>query len=224
MQERRLPLARSVRWRRFRSQTVPIITFVVSLVAVNWLWVSNGTIVQAVGEVDDRRIDVTSPALARVIDLPHHTQGQWSLYDQVRAGDVIAHLEGEQSSEIVEVTAPVSGTIVQLTCWPGQTVVPGAVIATIAAEQSAQVIGYIPEESPFVARPGMRVTLRPRMAGGKQYVSLVEQVGRQIEQVPRHQRTVASMPQWGTPVRIKAPDDAALKPGMLVDLRFERTQ
>lgn len=223
MQER-LPLAKSVRWRRFRSQAVPIITFVVAVVAVNWLWRNNGGIVQAIGEVDDLRVAVTSPAVGRVIALPHPTRGQWSLYDQVRAGDVIASLERDQSGEVVEVTAPISGTIVELTCWPGQTVVPGATIATIAADHSAQVIGFVPEDSPLVARPGMRVTLRPRTAGGKQYISEIEQVGQQIERVPRHQRVVASMPQWGTPVRIKAPDDAALMPGMLVDLRFERTE
>lgn len=224
MQESRLPLAKSVRWRRFRSQTVPILMFLVSLVAVNLLWISGGGVVQAVGEVDDLRVAVTSPATGRVIDLPHPTQGQWSLYDQVRAGDVIAHLEGQEPGQVVEVTAPIGGTIVELTCWPGQTVIPGAVIATIAAEHSAQVIGYIPEDSLLVARPGMEVTLRPRSAGGKQYVSEIEQVGQQIEQVPRHQRAVASIPQWGTPVRIKVPDEAMLKPGMLVDLRFQRTE
>jgi hypothetical protein len=30
------------------------------------------------------------------------------------------------------------------------------------------------------------------------------------------------MPQWGTPVRIQAPDDVQFKPGTLVDLRFEQ--
>jgi multidrug efflux pump subunit AcrA (membrane-fusion protein) len=185
---------------------------------------SSGGVVQAIGEVDDLRVAVTSPATGRVIALPHHTQGQWSLYDQVRAGDVIAHLEGLEPGQVVEVTAPISGTLVDITCWPGQTVIPGAVIATIAAEHSAQVIGYIPEDSTLEARPGMRVMLRPRASGGKQYVSEVEQVGRQIEQVPRHQRSVASIPQWGTPVRIKVPDEVALKPGMLVDLRFDRPE
>lgn len=184
----------------------------------------SGGVVQAIGEVDDLRVAVTSPTTGRVIALPHHTQGQWAIYDQVRAGDVIAHIESAQPGEIVEVKAPIGGTLVELTCWPGQTVIPGATIATISADQAAQVIGYIPEESRLAARPGMRVALRPRGAGGKQFVSEVEQVGNQIEEVPRHQRMVASIPQWGTPVRIKSPEDAMLKPGTLVDLRFELTE
>jgi hypothetical protein len=222
MDEKRVPLAWSVRWRRIRGQAIPIVTFVVALVVANMLWMQVGGVVQAVGEVDDLRVTVTSPTTGRVIALPHHTQGQWALYDQVRAGDVIAHLEGAEPGAIVEVTAPIGGTLVDLACWPGQTVIPGAVIATISADQSAQVIGYIPEASSVEARPGMRVTMRPRTAGGRQYVGKVEQVGQQIEEVPRHQRVISSMPQWGTPVRIQAPDDVQFKPGTLVDLRFEQ--
>jgi multidrug resistance efflux pump len=224
MDEKRVPLAWSVRWRRIRGQAIPIVTFVAALVAANLLWMRSGCVVQAVGEVDDLRVTVTSPTTGRVIALPHHTQGQWALYDQVRAGDVIAHLEGAEPGAIVEVTAPIGGTLVDLACWPGQTVIPGAAIATISADQSSQVIGFIPEGSQLQALPGMRVTMRPRVAGSQQYVGKVEQVGQQIEELPRHQRVISSMPQWGTPVRIQAPDDAQLKPGTLVDLRFELTQ
>src|SRR5262245_46654079 len=102
MQESRLPLARSVRWRRFRSRAIPVLMFVASLVGVNLLWMTSGGVVQAVGEVDDLRVAVTSPATGRVIAMPHHSQGQWALYDQVRAGDVIAHLEGSEPGKVVE--------------------------------------------------------------------------------------------------------------------------
>jgi pyruvate/2-oxoglutarate dehydrogenase complex dihydrolipoamide acyltransferase (E2) component len=176
------------------------------------------------GEVDDLRVAVTSPATGTVIALPHHSQGQWALYDEVRAGDVIAHLESDKPGEIIDVKAPISGTLVELACWPGQTVIPGATIATISADQSAQVIGYLPEASPVEARPGMRVSVRPRVMGSQQFESEVEQVGHQVEEVPRHQRIIASMPQWGTPVRIKVPENANLKPGTLVDLRFQLTE
>jgi hypothetical protein len=67
----------------------------------------------------------------------------------------------------------------------------------------------------------MRVSLRPRTAGASPIESEVEEVGSQIQKIPGHQRSSVSMPQWGTPVRVKLPSEAMLRPGALVDLVFE---
>ena len=116
------------------------------------------------------------------------------------AGDVIARIEEQppEAGKTVEIQAPISGTLVAMRCWPGQTVIPGELIATIAADHGQHIVGYIPEESSLAAKPGMRVTLRTRTAGGQRMTSEVEEVGQQIEQIPRHQRTSSTMPQWGT--------------------------
>ena len=223
MQDKRIPLAWSVRWRRLRSQGIPIAIFVAAVVASGWLWRERGVGMQSVGEVDSPRVDVTSPTTGRIVALPNQTSGHWSVYDRIRAGEVIARIEEQppEAGKMLEIQAPISGTLVDVRCWPGQTVIPGQLIATIAADHGQHIVGYIPEESSLAAKPGMRVTLRTRTAGGQRMTSAVEEVGQQIEQIPRHQRTSSTMPQWGTAVRIKMPNDAALRPGALVDVLFD---
>jgi multidrug resistance efflux pump len=226
MQEKRVPLAWNVRYRRIRAQGLPIAVFLVAVVASGWLWRERGVGVESIGEVSASKVDITSPMTGRVVALPNATTGQWSVYDHIQAGNIIARIEDQSgdAGKAVELQAPISGTLVDIRCSPGQTVVPGQLIATIVADQGRHIVGYIPEESPVSARPGMRVTLRGRTAGSPRIASEVEMVGSQIERVPSHQRANATMPQWGTPVRIKAPQDTVLKPGALVDVLFERSQ
>lgn len=223
MQEKRVPLAWSVRWRRIRSQGIPAAIFLVAVVASGWLWRERGYGVQGVGEVDSPRVDVTSPTTGLIVALPSQTSGNWSVYERIQAGDVIARIEERagEAGTTVELQAPISGTLVDVRSWPGQTVIPGQIIATIAADHGRHIVGFIPEESTLSAKRGMQVTLQSRAAGSPQLVSEVEEVGVQIEKIPRHQRTSAAMPQWGTPVRIKVPGNTALRPGALVDLRFD---
>ncbi len=223
MQEKRIPLAWPVRWRRIRSQGIPAAIFVMAVVASGWLWRERGIGVQSVGEVDSPRVDVTSPTTGLIVALPNQTSGHWSVYDHIQAGDVIARIEeqGGEAGKTLEIQAPISGTLVDVRSWPGQTVIPGQIIATIAADHGRHIVGFIPEESSLLAKRGMQVTLQSRAAGSPRLTSEVEEVGMQIEKIPLHQRTSATLPQWGTPVRIKVPNDTALRPGALVDVHFD---
>jgi len=96
MQEKRIPLAWSSRWRRIRLHAVPIACFAVAVVACGLLWQRHGSAIQSVGEVDVLRIDVTSPVAGLVVALPHEINGQWSLYDHVLAGEVLARMDDRQ--------------------------------------------------------------------------------------------------------------------------------
>lgn len=222
MQEKRIPLAGAVRWRRIRSRTVPVVTFLVAIVACGWLWQRFGTAVHGVGEVDAPRVNVTSPAAGLVVSLGPEGRGQLLVYDRVQSDDVIARIENERLGEkqSLEIRSPISGTLVAIHCWPGQSLPPGGLIATIAADYGRHIVGYVPEGSSLIARPGMPVTVRARVPGSRRLTSVVEQVGVQIEEVPNHQRTVSTTPEWGAPVRIKLPSDAVLRPGTLVDVIF----
>jgi multidrug resistance efflux pump len=327
-QENRIPISRTVRWRRIRYRAIPVLSFLVALVASSWLWRNYGGTIQGVGAVDAPRVDVSSPTAGLVISLPHQSRGQWLIYDHVQAGEVIARIEDQQlensknllqqelmklldevtlqaeaageggdaaakeairgawqfektrllsldeqlspelqvasganrdpvspppelrstvsaasrdalariretrhrlelranqinrSAKDLELTSPISGTLVALHRWPGQTVPPGGRIATIAADYGRHIVSYIPEGSPLVARPGMQVTLRARAAGARRLTSEVEQVGRRVERIPGHQVAAAKSQMWGTPVRIKMLSDALLQPGALVDVVY----
>jgi multidrug resistance efflux pump len=329
MQEKRIPLAWSVRWRRVRLQAVPIASFIVAVGMCAWLWRERGAAVHGVGEVDALRIDVTSPTTGMLTALPHRGGGQWSLYDHVVKGDVIAVFDDRQAqldkdllrqeaeqlygqiaewqlesadpgeatatdavgavseyerarlsalqqavqgeadpgpletgvaadvpqlpedvpepirvafarlrhtraslelrwkeirlqSELRVIRAPITGTLVAVYCWPGQTVHQGALVATLAADHGRHIVSYLPEQSSLQPTTGMKVTVRPRLAGALRLTTEVEKVGRQIRQIPDHQVGSTAMPQWGLPVRIKLPSNATLQPGALVDVVFHR--
>src|SRR5262245_18773601 len=223
MEDNRIPLAWSVRWRRIRAQGIPIVCFAVAALLCGWLLRERGAGVIGIGEVASPHYDVKSPVTGLVEALPNETNGSWSVYDHIEAGEIVARVKEESpdAGKTVEIQAPISGTLVEIHCHPGETVIPGELIARIAADQGRHIVGYIPEESSLQAKPGMRVTLRTRVGNGKPMESKVETVGSQIERVPRHQRENTKAPEWGTPVRIKMPQEAALRPGSLVDLHFD---
>ncbi len=139
---------------------------------------------------------------------------------ETRRGLELRSKEIRRSAKALELQSPISGTLVAVHCWPGQTVPTGGRIATIAADYGRHIVSYIPEGSPLVARPGMQVTLRTRAAGARRLTSVVEQVGRRVERIPAHQIAASKTQLWGTPVRIKMPADDLLQPGALVDVVY----
>jgi multidrug resistance efflux pump len=232
-QEKRIPLAWTARWRRIRLHVLPVVCFLLAVVACGWLWQRQESTLRSVGEVDTLRIDVTSPITGMVLALPHETGGQWNLYDHVLAGDVIATIDNpqldtagqaaaESGAEPLKIVAPISGTLVDVGCWPGQTVPQGGLIATIAADHGRHVVSYIPENSPITPRPGMLVTLLARDAGTTRYLSQIEEVGGQIERIPDHQREGSNAAGRGLPVRIKLPADLSLRPGAEVSVVYHQ--
>ena len=95
-QENRIPVSRAVRWQRIRYRAIPVLSFIVAIVASSWLWRNYGGMAQGVGEVDSPRVDITSPTAGLVMSLPHEARGQWLIYDHVQAGEVIARVEDQQ--------------------------------------------------------------------------------------------------------------------------------
>jgi multidrug resistance efflux pump len=322
--QKRIPLAPSARWRRIRLQVIPVVCFAAAVLVSGWLWQRRGAAVHSLGQVDAPRIDVTSPATGLVVSLHDHMGGQWSLYDSVRAGDVLARfddrplqadrelllheveqlvsqierlepaanlsadvraaidqakqqellrlaaleqqltsapgivpdgsndlaaaelpdavpeetrnvfsqfietrrgleLRGKEMrlrSELLEIRSPISGTIVAVHCWPGQTVSQGGLIATVAADHGRHIVSYLPEDSSLVPEPGMRVTIRSRWVGSLNVPSEVEQVGRQIEGIPARYLLSPTAGQRGLPVRIRLPAEVTLLPGSMVDVVY----
>ena len=121
--------------------------------------------VQGVGEVEFAAVDVTSPTTGRIVALPNQTSGQWSVYDRVQAGDVIARIE-EQSgdaSKTVEIQSPISGTLVACALLARSDRDSGSdssrrLPPTMAGTSSAT----SRKRARCRAKPGMQVTLRSR--------------------------------------------------------------
>jgi multidrug resistance efflux pump len=237
-QDKRIPQSWPVRWRRIRRQGIPIVCFVLSVAASEWLWNQQRGAVHSIGEVNAARIDVASPTSGVVIAFPDVNRN-WQVYDHVQAGDLLAVVESshsqaptqtdgnganENGARSADVRAPITGTLVAIYCAPGQAVPQGGLIASIASDEPRYILSYLPENSRIVAEPGMPVSVQTRSVGSRQFKTKIQTVGRQIELVPPHQMDNPATPQWGLPVRIQLPEDADLRPGALVDVDFTDTR
>jgi multidrug resistance efflux pump len=327
----RVPIARSVRLRRLRVRVLPAVCLLASVAVWLALWNTQAQSISGVGRVSTLRIAITSPASGLIARMPHHTGLQWSLFDHVREGDVIAEYDDgeyqadraqfrhdsevlqkelvawreyfardadaslveqikkleaqefeqitslvtqvEQGAAAVRVTqeqsigqetlsmelsqtarehftemrndrkllairalqlrnqadtlvvrAPISGTLVDVFCSPGQRLHAGAPIATLAADYGSYVVSYLPESTRLEPLPGMRVTLRTRAAGAKVVDSEIEEVGRQIESIPASLATNPAIPERGLPIRIALPTQIDLHPGMLLDVIYHANE
>lgn len=78
------------RWRRFRHGTLPLVGFAAVTAATLYLWQGQGPQPQTIGEVESIRVDVTASGDGILAPLP---EGQWSLFDEVEANQVVAQLD-----------------------------------------------------------------------------------------------------------------------------------
>jgi len=123
--------------------------------------------------------------------------------------------------KMLEIQAPISGTICAVHRWPGQHVQVGDPIVTLAAQTGRYIVSYVRQEQRLEVEPGMRVALRVRAPASREIPSSVERVGPQIELVPTHLLRDPTRPEWGQPVRILLPPKLRVRPGELIDITFE---
>jgi len=129
--------------------------------------------------------------------------------------------ELELAVQMLEIRAPISGTICAIHRWPGQHVRTGDPIVTIAAQKGRYIVSYVRQEQRLYVEPGMPVALRLRAPASREIPSSVERVGPQIEPVPPHLLRDPTRPEWGQPVRIVLPPKLPVRPGELIDITFE---
>src|SRR3990172_1186960 len=80
----------TVRLYRFRRHVLPLLGFATCTVLTTWLWDRQGSLPNAVGEVEAVRIEVAAATDGELLPLP---RGNWTLFDAVPAGEVIARLD-----------------------------------------------------------------------------------------------------------------------------------
>ena len=86
----RIPTPWKQYWRRFRYATLPKVGFFVFCMAAFWFWGRQGTLPNAIGEVEALQVQVTSAAEGLLMPL---AQGQWTLFDMVEPNQVLAQLD-----------------------------------------------------------------------------------------------------------------------------------
>jgi multidrug resistance efflux pump len=120
------------------------------------------------------------------------------------------------------VEAPVSGKVTAVFRQPNEFVKQGQEIMTITPDSGAYIVSYVRPESAIVPKKDMKVVVR-NQTRRKSAMSIVQEVGTQIEPIPEHQLVNSKKPEWGIPVRIAMPDPGLLplRPGELVVLNFQ---
>lgn len=91
---RTIPTPIKYRWQRFRYRFAPVIGFVVCLAGVVVLWHREGRRGNSVGEVETVRVEVSSGSAGTLTALP---RGNWTLFDVVELGDIIARLDDKRA-------------------------------------------------------------------------------------------------------------------------------
>ncbi len=128
--------------------------------------------------------------------------------------------ELELQRELLEIRAPISGHLMQIAAWPGQSVRRGTVIYTVASDEAAYIVSYVRHNHRLQPHVGTNVIVRPRINRTQVATCTVDRVGPQVELVPPHQLRDPKLIEWGLPVRIPVPNSLKLRPGELVDLKF----
>ena len=138
-----------------------------------------------------------------------------------KAITVQQHRVKELIAEIASLTvkAPADGIVTSIMLRPGQTILPGLTIFTIAEQSTDQIIAYAETEFTASLKEGMPVELiieTPKPTIGK---SQVTYVGPVVEEMPVRLWQHPNIAQWGRPFIVKVPPHMKLVPGQAVGIR-----
>ncbi|MDG2424842.1 MAG: HlyD family efflux transporter periplasmic adaptor subunit [Phycisphaerales bacterium] len=123
-------------------------------------------------------------------------------------------------AESLVIQSPIAGIISAVHRVPGQTVIAGEPVISVAAERGSYIVAYLRQSQHINPQVGMNVSVRMRSNRHMQFEAIIERVGASYESIPLEQLRDPTRPEWGLPVRISLRSDADLVPGELVDLHI----
>jgi len=115
--------------------------------------------------------------------------------------------------------SPVDGVVKNILHRPGEVVLAGEPIVTIAEKDPREVIAYANEAQLAQVRTDMTIELVKRSEPAQIASSQVVYVGPTLEMIPQQLWQNSNIPEWGLPVLIKIPPDMKLIPGEVVGIR-----
>jgi multidrug resistance efflux pump len=116
-------------------------------------------------------------------------------------------------------TSPFDGVVAQVYYRPGEAVLAGDIILTVAEAKPTEVIAYASEDQLTRVRERMPVELIKTTDSARIVRSQVAQLGTNIELMPQQLWRNPNAPQWGRPVLITVPPGFDLVSGEIVGIR-----
>jgi RND family efflux transporter MFP subunit len=127
----------------------------------------------------------------------------------------IARLEGGgEPADLLAITAPFAGSIVEVPGLAGAAAEPGTPIATLADLSVLTVIADLPERAVPAVRIGQRATVRLAVLPGAQFVGRIERIRDQLDPATRTLKAL---------IRVANPDHA-LKAGLFATVSLETSE
>ncbi len=160
---------------------------------------------------------------------PHHPSVEDALdvirkaikIQERRMEELLVQIEALGPREILELTSPIAGVVSQIQHWPGEAVLAGEPILTIAEVKPTEIIAYAVEDQVNQIQKGMDVELIKKSEPTKIEIarSQIIYVGPVVEQLPVRLWRNPNVPEWGRPFLVKAPPQMKLIIGEVVGIR-----
>lgn len=115
--------------------------------------------------------------------------------------------------------SPIAGVVSMIAVRPGETVLPGSTIMTIAENKPVEVLAYAREDQINDIKEGSTVELIKQTPPAQIARTQVFYVGPVVEQMPVRLWRTPNLPQWGRPFLVRVPSDMKLRPGEMVGVK-----
>jgi multidrug resistance efflux pump len=138
-----------------------------------------------------------------------------------RMDEILVQIEALEPLQALKLTAPIAGVVSQIQHWPGEAVLAGEPILTIAEVKPTEIIAYAVEEKVNQIKKGMVVELVKQSEPKKIEIarSQIIYIGPIVEQLPPRLWRNPNIPEWGRPFLVKAPPQMKLIIGEVVGIR-----
>jgi multidrug resistance efflux pump len=138
-----------------------------------------------------------------------------------RMDEILVQIEALEPLQALKLTAPIAGVVSQIQHWPGEAVLAGEPILTIAEVKPTEIIAYAVENQVNQIKKGMVVELVKQSEPKKIEIarSQIIYIGPIVEQLPPRLWRNPNIPEWGRPFLVKAPPQMKLIIGEVVGIR-----
>lgn len=158
---------------------------------------------------------------------PHHPSVEDALevirkaikIQERRMDELLVQIEALEPRETLKLTSPIDGMVSQIQHWPGEAILAGEPILTIAEIKPTEIIAYAAEHQAGQIKKGMAVELIENTKPPQIARSQVTYIGPAVEQLPPRLWRNPNVPEWGRPFLIKAPPQMELVIGQTVGIR-----
>jgi multidrug resistance efflux pump len=217
-----IPIPWSQRWELIRERLLPAACLAATLAVCGWLWRQQALVAPtAIGEVHADVVEIASPCNGELLPIESTTDGKWPLFAAVDRYAVVARIKDRDAgNQVVEMKAPLAGSIVAAPAMPGQFVRAGDLLVRVVSPTPDYIVCHLTGPEKNAPEVGALVSVRQRGHDARWHASRVEAVGPAVEPAPAYQSADALVPIRGLPVRIALPENVDLTPGSVVEVRF----